>query len=162
MEESKKTRHPDAPLLILAARNRNPNATAAAIAREIGGGITRARVSQLLSEMGLETRVSFKRSPDAALDINLIAEMAVVHNLVARGFEVYRSVSSSHAKFDVIASTKAGELIKIDVRSERFGGKYPPGINSTFDYVAYVSATGKIRYEPELDEFQAELVKPVQ
>jgi len=159
MEDSKKTRHPNAPLLILAARNRNPNATAAAIAREIGGGITRARVSQLLAEMGLETRVTFKRSHGSALDINLIAEMAVVHNLVARGFEVYRSISSSHSKFDIIASTRSGELIKIDVRAERFGGKYPSGIDSAFDYIAYVSPTGKISYKPELDQLLVDMVK---
>ncbi|MBU3539049.1 hypothetical protein ICN36_08910 [Polynucleobacter sp. UK-Gri1-W3] len=115
-------------------------------------------MSQLLAEMGLETRVTFKRSPDSALDTNLIAEMAVVHNLVSRGFEVYRSVSNSHAKFDVIASTRAGKLIKIDVRSERFN-KYQSGLDAAFDYIAFVSGTGKISYEPELDVLLPDLVK---
>jgi len=151
-----RTRRPDAPELIRLARERNPNATAAGIAEEIGG-ISRQRVSQLIREMKLPTRVAFTNSGgERAIGWqtrNLITELVVVKDLIEKRFSVYRPITSESLECDIVINYRGGKLLKMDVRPELSAGVYHAGESDKFDCIAYVSLTHRIKYEPELNAF---------
>lgn len=137
---------------ILEIRQKNPNATAAAIARELD--LTKQRVGQIIKELGLPTRVVFEHTTGkyrlGTRGKEQLATDLVVDDLKKMGFIVFISADKeSDCGFDMIALRKDGEMIKIRASVEVAAGKQRKFFSKRgFDVLAEVALTGSIKYSP--------------
>jgi hypothetical protein len=147
---------------IAALRAENPAISASEIADRVG--LSRERVRQLLLALDLPTktfapprqvtkRSRFYPAKVSCTSTGASAELAVCADLLARGHDVYRSVSHA-AKCDiVVASRVTGRMARVEVRCGRTNadGKLvfaaPPDA-SAYDAIAVLSREGEIRWWP--------------
>lgn len=166
MQDSMSTRE-----TIQSLRAEDPEMSATVIAEQLG--VSRERVRQLLNELGLPTKTAapprIKRKPIGEFrsirhqrfkkpvnrcSTGAHAEMIVCADLLGRGLDVFRSISSS-ARCDLIASSRTrNALIRIDVKSgfRRQNGhvSYPMPIEpNSCDLIAVVLLGGELVYVPD-------------
>lgn len=138
--------------MVRAARERNPQAPAADIARDLG--VSRERVRQALVALGYPTRVARTRArnplrysvPIPPHTVGAVCELQVAADLLQRGFHVFRSVSP-HAPCDIIIILN-GRMFRIEVRAAKRGVCATHG---EYDCLAAVNPDGFITYSPPLD-----------
>lgn len=139
--------------MVRAARERNPQAPAADIARDLG--VSRERVRQALIALGFPTRVARTRARNSLRyavaipphTVGAVCELQVASDLLQRGFHVFRSVSP-HAPCDIITMV-GGKLFRVEVRAAKRGACSTHG---EYDLLAAVNQDGTIIYSPPLDE----------
>jgi hypothetical protein len=137
--------------MVMIARQKNPNVTAAEMARELG--VCRQGVSKILKDLGLPTRTigtpRFKRSfLYAERASNRFGEMEVCADLLTFGAEVYRAVSAS-SSCDLIVVLNS-RVLRVEVRSAQ---KSIGDRHGSYDVLASVGENGAINYFPGLDKF---------
>ena len=148
--------------LIVAARAENPSITASELAEKVG--LTRQRVSQLIKDMKLPPRLSRSKSIGKmglvnTQSKNLVAELAVLQDLIERGYSVYRPITMGNDEIDIIAGRSNGSLITIDVKPDRIPGKSRIDEDTECDCVASVSSIArvgepisyKVSYKPDIE-----------
>jgi len=139
---------------ILEIRQKNPNATAAAIARELD--LSKQRVGQIIKELGLQTRVVFEHTAGADRlgreGKELFATNLVAADLKIKGLNVFvQADKQSDCGFDMIALAKDGSVTKIRISVEVAAGKQRKFFNKKgFDVLAQVALTGSIKYSPPM------------
>ena len=159
---------PSAAERIAAMREDDPSCTADQIAKKIG--LTRQRVAQIIKEMGLPPRVSRAKAVSmlslaGKQSKSLAADLAVVQDLIERGFSVYRPVTSGLNEADIIAGdSDFCKLITLEVKLDKSLAK-SADVNPSqiFDCIALVRASFNyasnktsysVCYYPALETFQ--------
>lgn len=157
-------------------REENPRLPAATIAEHTG--VSRQRVSQILRDLGLATKIrrEYTRGPakpspahDYGRAINptttgAISELIVSVDLMARGCDVYRALSACSRADLVCVSRATGAIAKIEVRSAKLdrhglpvGGQKPKRCGLTghdvYDVIALALPDGEIVYNPPIDSY---------
>ena len=153
---------------IIAARQENPDATAAGIAKNIG--VSRQLVSALLAQIGLPTKTkhSYHYRPRLGPRISThknradpyrygiyipphtigaLCELLVSADLLQLGYHVFRSVGP-HAPCDLIIIAN-DTIITIEVRASK-NGRYTS--RGKHQCIAAVEPNGNITYRPALTE----------
>ena len=150
---------------IAALRAENPNLPAATIAEQVG--ISRQRVSQLLTDLGLPTKIprEHRRGPLTKMYrygprtvpcvIGSISELIVAMDLLSRGLDVHRSLTPNSVVDLIAMSRTSTEIARVEVRSGKLNRLGQPNASrpthARYDIFAITLPDGEIVYSPPIE-----------